>query len=85
MKATKAFVAHCTKMIDILLRIGLSPDDIEKLAPPPVNSSTSEWSVSLEEVSRRADDDDDDDEDEDVFKTFYVCVTLLVTIHCNSI
>ena len=50
-------------------------DDIEKMAPPPVHSSTSEWSVSLEDVSRRMDEDDDDD-DEDMFKTIYVWVRL---------
>ncbi|XP_078490106.1 eIF-2-alpha kinase GCN2 [Ciona intestinalis] len=45
-------------------------DNIEVLAPPPVASSVSDWSVSLEEVSRCRDDEDDDDED--VFKTIYV-------------
>nr|XP_018669174.1 eIF-2-alpha kinase GCN2 isoform X1 [Ciona intestinalis] len=45
-------------------------DNIEVLAPPPVASSVSDWSVSLEEVSRCRDDEEDDDED--VFKTIYV-------------
>ncbi|CAK8677764.1 unnamed protein product [Clavelina lepadiformis] len=50
--------------------LGLS-DDIEKMAPPPVLSSTSEWSMSVEEVSRHGDIDEEDDDDGDVFKTIY--------------
>ena len=50
-------------------------DNIEMLAPPPATSSTPEWSLSLEEVSRHGDvddDDDEDDDDEDVFKMIYL-------------
>ena len=63
LKTTKTFVANCIKIINIFLRIDVPPNDIEKLARPRVNSSISEWSVSLKEVSRRADDNDDDDDD----------------------
>ena len=51
LKTTKSFVANCIKIINIILRIDVPPNDIEKLARPRVNSSMSEWSVSLKEAS----------------------------------
>nr|CAB3241542.1 eukaryotic translation initiation factor 2-alpha kinase 4 [Phallusia mammillata] len=43
-------------------------DDIEKLAPPPVQSSSG-WSISTEDISRVEDVDDEDDDEDDLFKT----------------
>ena len=79
LKATKAFVANCIKIINIFLRIDVPLNDIKKLARPRVNSSMSEWSVSLKEVSRRADDndyDDDDDDDNEDASYLFTCACL---------
>lgn len=50
------------------------PDNLEDNAPPPVLSSSVEWSTSIERSSsakcsrhQSSDEEDDDDEEEDVF------------------
>ncbi|GAA6213726.1 eIF-2-alpha kinase GCN2 isoform X1 [Lates japonicus] len=55
-----------------LNELGL-PDNIEDIAPPPVLSSSVEWSTSIERSSsakcsgHQSSDDEDDDDEEDVF------------------
>ncbi len=64
------------------------PDNVEDIAPPPVLSSSVEWSTSIERSSSAKcgrhqssdEEDDDDEEDVDVFGASFMSVCFLAAV-----